>query len=86
MDNTRNERIGSLISSALKMYMDESPRSVQASEGILGPSDIGFCRQKAALMTKGVAGRPRGVDSPCRQDGLAAGKPRYASQCRLSQQ
>lgn len=55
MDNTRNERIGSLISSALKMYMDESPRSVQASEGILGPSDIGFCRQKAALMTKGVA-------------------------------
>jgi hypothetical protein len=34
--------------------MDNSARSVQASEGRLGPSDIGFCRQKAALMVKGV--------------------------------
>ena len=30
-----------------------SPRSVQSLDGIIGPSDLGFCRQKAALMTKG---------------------------------
>lgn len=56
----RNEKIQSLISNALRSYMDGSARSVQASEGILGPSDIGFCRQKAALMTKGVPA----TDSP----------------------
>lgn len=45
---------GLIISSALTAYMDNSSRSQQASEGKLGPSDIGFCRQKAALMVKGV--------------------------------
>lgn len=42
------------IDAALVAYMDNSPRSLQADEGRLGPSDIGFCRQKAALMVKGV--------------------------------
>ena len=42
------------IDAALTAFMDNSDRSVQASEGRLGPSDIGFCRQKAALMVKGV--------------------------------
>lgn len=51
----RNEKVQDLITTALKQHMDGSARSIQASEGILGPSDIGFCRQKAALMTKGVA-------------------------------
>lgn len=50
----RNEKIQSLISEALKAHMDGSSRSKQAADGILGPSDIGFCRNKAALMTKGV--------------------------------
>lgn len=50
----RNEKIQGLISGALKAHMDGSSRSKQAAEGILGPSDIGFCRNKAALMTKGV--------------------------------
>lgn len=50
----RNEKIQSLISGALKAHMDGSSRSKQAADGILGPSDIGFCRNKAALMTKGV--------------------------------
>lgn len=45
---------GVAISAALTSYMDNSPRSMQADEGRLGPSDIGFCRQKAALMIKGV--------------------------------
>ena len=42
------------ISAALTAYMDNSSRSQQAAEGRLGPSDIGFCRQKAALMTRGI--------------------------------
>jgi hypothetical protein len=42
------------IQAALTSFMDNSPRSMQADEGRLGPSDIGFCRQKAALMVKGV--------------------------------
>jgi len=45
---------GALISASLTSYMDNSPRSMQADEGRLGPSDIGFCRQKASLMVKGV--------------------------------
>lgn len=43
-----------LVDAALVSYMDNSPRSMQADQGLLGPSDIGFCRQKAALMVKGV--------------------------------
>lgn len=42
------------VSAAIKAYQDNSARSIQSSEGKLGPSDIGFCRQKAALMTQGV--------------------------------
>jgi hypothetical protein len=45
---------GMAVSAALTAYMDNSDRSIQASEGRLGPSDIGFCRQKAALMTRGI--------------------------------
>lgn len=44
-----------VISTALNNFMDGSARSIQSDEGILGPSDIGFCRQKAALMTRGVS-------------------------------
>ena len=50
----RNEKIQALFSNALRDYMDGSARSIQSAEGILGPSDIGFCRQKATLMIKGV--------------------------------
>ena len=42
------------IGAAVKAYGDNSARSQQADMGRLGPSDIGFCRQKAALMTRGV--------------------------------
>jgi hypothetical protein len=45
---------GLAIQAALTSYMGNSSRSIQADEGRLGPSDIGFCRQKAALMTRGV--------------------------------
>ena len=50
----RAEKIKELITASLNDYMDRSPRSVQSTEGILGPSDIGFCRQKAALMVREV--------------------------------
>jgi hypothetical protein len=44
---------------SLAFFMKEQPRSKQAAEGRLGPSDIGFCRNKAALMTRGVPGTDR---------------------------
>jgi hypothetical protein len=43
-----------LLSAALKAYSDGSSRSLQSAAGIIGPSDLGFCRQKATLMTRGV--------------------------------
>lgn len=42
------------ITSALERYEDHAPRTKQAKDGILGPSDIGFCRQKAVLTTRRV--------------------------------
>jgi len=51
----RAAKVKTLITTSLFDFMHREPRSVQSQEGILGPSDIGFCRQKAALMTKGVA-------------------------------
>lgn len=50
----RAVKIAHIVSTALTDYMDNSARSQQAAAGILGPSDIGFCRQKAALVTRGV--------------------------------
>jgi hypothetical protein len=50
-----SREIESVISGVLSDYMTATPRSQQAAQGRLGPSDIGFCRNKAALMTKGVA-------------------------------
>lgn len=42
------------IIKAIRDYGMNDPRSAQSRAGILGPSDLGFCRQKAALTTKGV--------------------------------
>lgn len=43
-----------LIHADLRAYDNASERSQQSMNGILGPSDIGFCRQKATLVTRGV--------------------------------
>ena len=51
---------GIAVQAALTAYMDNSARTVQSDEGRLGPSDVGFCRQRAALMTRGVGA----TDSP----------------------
>jgi hypothetical protein len=46
--------IATKITESLSAWETASPRTKQARDGILGPSDIGFCRQKAVLMTTGV--------------------------------
>ena len=43
-----------LLPAVIKAYGESSDRTQQSEQGIIGPSDLGFCRQKAALMTKGV--------------------------------
>ena len=43
-----------MLATDIRAYSDNSARSQQSRAGILGPSDIGFCRSKAALVTKGV--------------------------------
>lgn len=52
---SRADKIKGLITKAITNSMDTSARSIQAAEGIIGPSDVGFCRNKVALMVKGVA-------------------------------
>jgi hypothetical protein len=52
---SRNDTIRDLIVIALNSKESATPRSQQSREGILGPSDIGFCRQKAALVVRQVA-------------------------------
>lgn len=48
------DTLGDLISAAVKAVGESSERSVQSSEGRIGPSDLGFCRQKALLMMRNV--------------------------------
>lgn len=52
---SRDETIRDLVVAALDSKESATPRSQQSREGILGPSDIGFCRQKAALVVRQVA-------------------------------
>jgi hypothetical protein len=48
------DNLGVILTDAIRAYGIGDPRSQQSRDGILGPSDIGFCRQKAALTTRGV--------------------------------
>ena len=43
-----------MIDAAVRAGMENSPRTQQARAGLIGPSDIGFCRQKTALVVKEV--------------------------------
>ena len=47
-------QLGPMLTATIKAYGEGSERSIQSAEGRIGPSDLGFCRNKAALMTKGV--------------------------------
>lgn len=51
---SRSDKLRDLIVGALESKETATPRSQQSREGILGPSDIGFCRQKAALVVRQV--------------------------------
>ncbi len=42
------------LAKSIADYSYADPRSKQSRDGILGPSDLGFCRQKAVLTTRGV--------------------------------
>lgn len=53
-DDTGIRQLGALIEASIKAYGEDSPRSRQSNEGVIGMSDLGFCRQKALLMLKGV--------------------------------
>lgn len=44
-----------VLAADIRDYGTNSARSQQSRDGILGPSDLGFCRQKAALTTRGIA-------------------------------
>lgn len=48
------ELIAETIYTAIKAGAQSEPRTVQSEQGIIGPSDLGFCRQKAVLMMRGV--------------------------------
>ena len=48
------ETLGTMIGQAIRAGIDGRDRSLQKDSGILGPSDIGFCRQKAALVTRQI--------------------------------
>lgn len=50
----RADKIKNLLLHAVNEFHINSSRTQQAREGILGPSDIGFCRQKATLITKQI--------------------------------
>ncbi len=54
MNAPDEKEIEELIAMAIRNGQELDPRTQQANEGRLGPSDIGFCRQKAALMTRGI--------------------------------
>lgn len=46
--------VGGMLDAAIRAHGLDDPRTKQSMAGIIGPSDLGFCRQKCALMTKGV--------------------------------
>ena len=45
--------LGPVIADAIRAYGLASPRTQQSQAGVIGPSDLGFCRMKAALMLTG---------------------------------
>jgi hypothetical protein len=56
--------VTNLFTAAVKAGMTDDPRSAQSRAGVLGPSDIGFCRSKAAFTTKQTAPTDTVYDVP----------------------
>jgi len=69
--------IQKILTDALRGYGIGDPRSQQSRDGILGPSDIGFCRNKAALTTKGV---PQSDEVPITAAQIGTAIHRYAAE------
>lgn len=53
MSDIKDTVLGKIVAALVENEYSDS-RSAQARAGILGPSDIGFCRQKAVLVTRQV--------------------------------
>lgn len=51
---------------AIDAYSYNDPRSKQSRDGILGPSDLGFCRQKAVLTTRETPRTDETNEAPAR--------------------
>lgn len=55
MTDTKDIReLGELLAVSIKAYGEQDARSIQSADGIIGMSDLGFCRQKALLMMRGI--------------------------------
>lgn len=52
--STITAQVQQVLAGAIADYGHGSSRSLQSREGRIGPSDLGWCRQKATLMTRGV--------------------------------
>jgi len=52
--NDIEQQVAALISIGVRNAQENTPRTLQSRAGKLGPSDIGWCRQKATLMIRGV--------------------------------
>lgn len=48
------EGVSALVHAAIMQFDAKRPRSIQSREGIIGPSDLGFCRQKTVLTMRGT--------------------------------
>ena len=48
------QAIASMVDAAVRAGIENDPRTAQSRAGLLGPSDIGFCRQKAVLTAREV--------------------------------
>lgn len=54
MSGPSAEDLGTILSTAIRAGVENEPRTLQSRDGVIGASDLGFCRQKAALTMRGV--------------------------------
>lgn len=64
--NNQLEQLQQDLVSAVENYSYNDARSKQSRDGILGPSDLGFCRQKAVLTTRETPRTDETNEAPAR--------------------
>lgn len=52
--NDIEQTVAALVDIAVRSGVENEPRTQQSRAGLIGPSDIGFCKQKATLTVKEV--------------------------------